>query len=285
MPIDIEAAERFVLANARLLDRHRHAVLLHDHDTAPVLGALRAYRNPDGGFGHALEPDIRDPESQPAATVHALDVLAEANALDDPMVAEAAAWAGRIAAPDGGVPFILDTPSGGPRAPFLSGASPSEGSFLTFAFLGPLLEAGSGDAYVERATEWCWSRLDDGGDIGAYGVRAALIFLDAVPDADRAERAIETLRPLIEADGSIAVQGGTEGERLHALKLSPRPGARSRALFTDEQIEADLERLEREQREDGGWDFDWLAWSQGQTADCRGGVTVDALATLRAHGR
>ena len=285
MPIDIEAAERFVLANARLLDRHRLAVLLHDHDTGPVLDALRAYRNPDGGFGHALEPDIRDPESQPAGTVHALDVLAEANALGDPMVAEAAAWAGRVAAPDGGLPFILDTPSGGPRAPFLSGASSSEGSFLTFAFLGPLLDAGSDDPYVERATGWCWSRLDDGGDIGAYGVRAALIFLDAVPEADRAERAIERLRPLIEADGSIAVQGGTEDERLNALTLSPRPGARSRALFTAEQIKADLERLEREQRDDGGWDFDWLAWSQGQTADCRGDVTVGALSTLRAHGR
>lgn len=49
-----------VLANARLLDRHRLAVLLHGAPVAPVLDALRAYRNPDGGFGHALEPESRE---------------------------------------------------------------------------------------------------------------------------------------------------------------------------------------------------------------------------------
>jgi hypothetical protein len=285
MPIDIAAAERFVLANARLLDRHRLAVLLHAAPVAPVLDALRAYRNPDGGFGHALEPDIRDPESQPACTVHALDVLAAVGALDDPMVAGAAAWAAQVAEPDGGLPFVLDTPSGGPRAPFLANASSSGGSFLTFALAGPLWEAGLDDPWLERATGWCWERLDSDERIEAYGVRAALVFLDAVPDAERARAAIERLRPNLEPDGSIRVRGGIEDERLTPLKLSGRPGARSRALFTDEQIEADLDRLERDQRDDGGWDFDWLAWSQGQAVDCRGEVTVGALATLRAHGR
>ena len=33
--------------------------------TEPVLDALRAYRNDDGGFGHAIEPDMRAPD-QPA---------------------------------------------------------------------------------------------------------------------------------------------------------------------------------------------------------------------------
>src|SRR5918998_5528909 len=99
MPIDVEAAERFVLANARLLDRHRLAELLHGAPTAPVLQALRAYRNPDGGFGHALEPDVRAPQSEPAAALHALEVLSGIGALDDPMVAGAAAWVAGIAAP------------------------------------------------------------------------------------------------------------------------------------------------------------------------------------------
>jgi hypothetical protein len=48
---------------------------------------------------------------------------------------------------------------------------------------------------------------------------------------------------------------------LTPLALSERPGARSRALFTDEQIESDLDALEAGQQEDGGWTFEWLAWS------------------------
>ena len=101
MPIDLDAAERFVFANARVLDRHRLAAFLHGASVTPVVQSLRAYRNPDGGFGHALEPDVRAPESEPAATLHALEVLAEIGRLDDPMVADAAAWIGRIADADG----------------------------------------------------------------------------------------------------------------------------------------------------------------------------------------
>src|SRR5215218_7523469 len=101
MPIDIAAAETFVLANARLLDRHRLAVLVGGAPVAPVLDALRAYRNPDGGFGHALEPDVRAPGSEPSATLHALGVLDEVGMLEDPMVADAAAWIATIAEPDG----------------------------------------------------------------------------------------------------------------------------------------------------------------------------------------
>ena len=83
----------------------------------------------------------------------------------------------------------------------------------------------------------------------------------------------------------MAVQGGTEDERLTPLTLSDRPGLRSRALFTDAQIEADLDRLEQGQQDDGGWTFDWLGWSPGQSVETRGLVTLLALTTLRAHGR
>lgn len=127
--VDVDAAERFVLANARLLDRQRLAVRLHGAPVEPVLDALRAYRNPDGGFGHALEPDIRAPTSEPSATMHALMILAEVEKLDDPMVGEAAAWVATIAEPDGGVPFSLPAAAAHPHAPFLTLPPAPGGSF------------------------------------------------------------------------------------------------------------------------------------------------------------
>jgi hypothetical protein len=98
MSVDVDAAERFMLANARLLDRHRLAVVLHGASTGPALEALRAYGNPDGGFGHALEPDVRAPESEPASTLHALEVLIGLGVRDDPAIAGAASWIETIAA-------------------------------------------------------------------------------------------------------------------------------------------------------------------------------------------
>jgi hypothetical protein len=66
--------------------------------------------------------------------------------------------------------------------------------------------------------------------------------------------------------------------------LSERTGGRSRALFTGDQIEADLDRLERGQQDDGGWTVDYLEWSPGQAVEWRGIMTLWVLTKLRAHG-
>lgn len=283
MPIDLARAERFVLANARLLDRHRLAVLLHDAPVAPVSTALRGYRNDDGGFGHALEPDVRGPHSEPASVLHALDVLAEVGALDDPLVAPAVDWVASIADADGGVPFVMPAAADHPHAPWMV---PSDGgSHLTFALTGRLWEAGRTHPWLERATAWCWDRLEEGTAQTGYWLKFALEFLDHVPDEARARATVGSLAGGLEEDGTVRVPGGIEDERLTPLAMSPRPGARSRALFAPEWIERDLDALERGQQEDGGWSFDWLAWSPGQEVEWRGAVTLRALLTLDAHGR
>lgn len=283
MSTDVAAAEHFLFANARLLERHRAAVLLHGAPVGPVLDVLRAYRNPDGGFGNALEPDVRAPESEPVATLAALDVLAEIGALDDPMVTDAAAWIASIADPDGGVPFVLPTAAAHPRAPWM--VPSAGGSHLTFALAAALWKADAGEPWRRRATEWCWAKLENSEELSAYWVKFSLDFLDHVPEQSRASAAIEGVRPLIGSDGSLPVPGGAANERLTPLTLAERPDGRSRGLFTDGQIADDLDRLERGQQGDGGWTFDWLAWSPGQTVEWRGAVTLRALIKLRAHRR
>jgi hypothetical protein len=283
MSHDIEAARRFIHANGRLIDRHRLSVMLDGAPIEPLLTALRAYRNPDGGFGHALEPDVRCPGSQPAATLQALEVLVDAGAYDEPMVADAVDWVGAIAAPDGGVPTVLPSAAGYPRAPWME-PSPRSG-FLTFALAGRLWAAGSDDAWLHRATDWCWGQLEDDQEAGGYTVAFAIDFLDAVPDQPRAAAALERLRPALDPDGCVPVPEGTENERITPLELSPRPGLRSRTLFSEKQIEADADRLEAGQREDGGWTVEYLQWSPGQALEWRGLATIRALRVLRANAR
>lgn len=283
MSINVAAARFFVHANARLLERHRLAVQLDEAPGSRVVEALAAYHNADGGFGHALEPDVRCPESQPAATLQALEVLSEVDALDHPMVSAAADWVAGIAAPDGGVPTVLPSAAAHPRAPWMEPSS--ESGFLTFALAARLWQAGSSHPWLQVATEWCWAALETQGEVGGYTVKFAVDFLDAVPDPRRAAEALERLRPALGADGSLAVEGGTEDERIRPLDISPRPGSPSRALFGRDQIEGDLDRLQRGQLEDGGWDVDYLHWSPGQAVEWRGIATVAALRTLAAHDR
>lgn len=159
------------------------------------------------------------------------------------------------------------------------------GSHLTFAVAGALWEADSSEPWLRRGTHWCWAQLEHPAKLNAYLVKFALNFLDNVPDRARAIAAIEQLRSRLGPDGSMPVEGGTDNERLTPLALSESPDGRSRALFTNEEIDSDLELLERGQQDDGGWTFDFLAWSAGQSVEWRGVLTLRALATLGAHGR
>jgi hypothetical protein len=283
MPVDVAAARRFLYGHARLLECHRAAVLFDTAPTDPVRRALRAYRNDDGGFGHGLEPDVRTPRSETTAALHALEVLAGVGALDDPVVADAAAWIASVSGADGGVPFALPGVEAYPHGPWMV-AAPG-GSHLTFGLVAVLAPAGVGGEWLTAATAWCWGRLEGPAPLDPYSLKFALDFLDATPDEHRARTVLERLRPALRADGSVPVPGGTENEKLTPLTLSPRPHGRSRTLFTEAQLAADLDALEAGQHDDGGWTVDYLPWSPAQAVEWRGIATLDALVALRAHGR
>ena len=283
MTTDLDAARQFMLSSSTLLDRLRFDFLAGACSAARARTALSAYQNPDGGFGHALEPDIRGPESQPVAALHALEVLRELGIEDDPMVDQVAAWVRGTAEPDGGVPFVIDSPTPSPHAPWMTPAA--GGSHLTFGLAAVLTTLGCADPWVTAGTQWCWDRIEGSDGVEGYSLKFALEFLDASPEEDRARRGIDRLRNQVGSDGTVGVPGGVDGERLTPLTLSPRPGRRSRELFSPDQIRDDLDRLQAAQQPDGGWMFDWLGWSPGQIVEWRGAVTLEAVATLAAHGR
>jgi hypothetical protein len=282
MSIDRTAAENFIWSAARLVDRHRYALLFADGTAGPVLEALRGYRNPDGGFGHGLEPDLRGPGSQPTPTLYALEILNEARAVDSELARGARAWVASVAEQDGGIPNALPGYEDYPRAPWMT---PETGSFVTIG-LAAVLHAGgvSDDEWLGRATEWSWRSIEAREEPRGYWLQFACRFLDAVPDEERACEALDSLAAQIDLS-DVAPVGGIEGEALRPLDFSPRPDTRSRALFSRELIEAHLDRVESEQQDDGGWTFDWLAWSPAQTNDWRGNVTIRALSWLRDNGR
>src|SRR5204862_6776857 len=99
---DVDAAARFLAGNARVLDRRRSERLFAGGEARPVRDAVAAFRNADGGFGHALEPDGRTPGSQPAAIAMALEILDEADAWDEELVAGACEWPDANAPDEGG---------------------------------------------------------------------------------------------------------------------------------------------------------------------------------------
>ncbi len=289
MTADLDAATAFVHTNARVLERHRLALLRGEAGGEPVVRALLAYRNDDGGFGHGLEPDLRAPQSQPAGVQTAMELLHEAGrAGDDPLVAPAADFLASVTRDDGGVPFVLENAMPHPRGPWWRAADASSLT-QTSANAAALHALGARHAWLDGADAFLWERIG-ALDLGraeptpglGYDVRFSVGFLDAHPDEARANAALEALAPGLRASGLVAERGG---DVQAPLDFSPWPDSRSRRLFTTEELETDLDALAAGQDDDGGWRFPWPAWSDGATQEWRGVVTLHALRVLRANGR
>jgi hypothetical protein len=283
---DFNAAAAFVAAIARVLDRRRFQRLFEDGPAAPVRDAVAAYRNDDGGFGYALEPDCRAPGSQPAAVEMALRVLDEADAWDQDLVRGACDWLTTVAPAEGGAAFVGPTLAGWPHAPWWV---PEEGHpaslFATGMIAGTLYARGVSHPWLDGATEVMWNRIGTLTEPGAYEMFGVLRFLQYMPDRDRAREAFGRVGPLLIERNLVAVDPEATGEVHGVLDFAPEPDSLARNLFDDVTVKAHLDHLAQAQRDDGGWTFNWPAWSPAAELDWRGFLTVDALRVLRANGR
>lgn len=75
----ISKAKHYIETNARKLDRALFEFEFNYGSPQKVLDILKTYQNKDGGFGKALEPDIRMNESSVLATTVALQYVNELN--------------------------------------------------------------------------------------------------------------------------------------------------------------------------------------------------------------
>ena len=206
---DFNAAAAFMAAHARVLDRRRFQRLFEDGPAAAVRDAVAAYRNDDGGFGYALEPDCRAPGSQPAAVEMALRVLDEADAWDEDLVRGACDWLAAVAPAEGGAAFVEPTLDGWPHAPWWVPEEGHRASLVATGMIAGTLHARAvSHPWLDGATEVMWQRIGalgagPGGTTplaapaGAYEMFGVLKFLQHVPDRDRAREAFGRVGPLI----------------------------------------------------------------------------------------
>jgi hypothetical protein len=292
MSVDVAAAADFLAGSARVLDRRRFDALFGDGGAEPVLAAVDGYRNPDGGYGWGLEPDLRSRTSQPGGALHALEAWADVTPATAPRAAELCDWLAGATLPDGGLPFALPVPDPAACAPFWVGAPPESSLQITaivaatahrVAAADPVV---AGHPWLRRATEYCLAAVRDlGPEPHAMMMAFAAQLLDAAaPLHPEAIDLVEVLRPHVPADGLLHVAGGADDEFMRPLDFAPLPGGPVRSLFPSAVVEAELERLAAGQQPDGGWTVDFASYSPAATLEWRGQRTVNALLLLRANG-
>lgn len=285
----------FVEIEGRALDA---ALLRYDLGEGPaeaVLTALAAYQNPDGGFGHGLEPDLASPASSAIATSVGLRCLRRVETVGrHPMVEAALAWLDRTFDRDAGVwPIITAAVDEAPHAPWWSWSKDLAENWNGFRFnpsaeLLACLYAWRAEASPEllKAAEAQMRRTLAETTIieGAYDLKCAARLAEAsgLPD--------ELRQPLTDLVIRSALASDPDDPHSAVLELAPTPPSLLAGPLAD-RIDAACAALIEAQQPDGGWliFWDWsfvdaAAWTKAKR-DWRGTVTRDAIEALRAHGR
>ncbi|MEV1080454.1 hypothetical protein AB0I98_19710 [Streptomyces sp. NPDC050211] len=290
-------AEQFVWLTARVLEQRLFAHHFLNGSPDPVETALDAYRNEDGGYGHALEPDLRGPVSQPLHTGHALRVLDSIARCAGQRVERVCRYLTSVSTPDGALPSVHPAQRGYPTAPFVPIVDDPPSELLaTGPVVGLLHRNEVWHAWLFRATDFCWHTVESLKQSHPYEIEAAVAFLDSAPDRPRAEAAADRLGRLVRENRLAALDpehldafpvapGYAPGEHHFPYDYARTPNSLSRAWFTDEEMERSLDHLASRQQEDGGWPITWRQWAPGTALEARPMVTIEALRTLRAYGR
>jgi hypothetical protein len=300
----LERARRFLKTDARPLDRALFEFRFEGAPAEPVARILTTYQNPDGGFGHALEPDLRTPSSSALATGIALQILKE------------------IGYPSAGphvgpaLQYLLDSfdpvdqvwravprdANNHPHAPWWH----DEQGSLARTFDGFLIipraqivgllhhfAAGVPSEWLQEVSERTVSDVETiealgtgGGDDLAYAL--ALAEEAALPERLRA-RLLLRLRSVVPRSVSRdPAEWGTYC--IHPLKIVETPASPVSDLI-GEAVQADLDYQIEHQSPEGTWDPVWTwggaypaAWEQARQK-WRGQITLKTLTILQAFGR
>ncbi|MES9609117.1 hypothetical protein [Actinomadura sp. NPDC000929] len=281
--MDLTKASDFMAMHARPLDRRRFDLLTGEGDRDALLAALNTYRNPDGGYGHGLEPDLRSRTSQPGPALHAFEVFEELAPVTAPEAAALCDWLESVTLPDGGLPFALHIPDPAGCAPFWVEADPGTSSLQITSVVAAMAQrvavhdsAVAEHPWLDRATRYCLDTVRAKDTLHALEAEFAMWLADAVEDTE----AVALLGEHIPDDGLVHVEGGLEDETLRPLDFAPFPGRPARSLFKPDVVAAELRRLDGMQEDDGGWRVDFASYSPAAELEWRGYATVRAVSVL-----
>ncbi len=283
------AAERFVSAEGRLLERRLLAACFAGAPAGGVVDALRGYQNADGGFGHGLEPDKRCPDSLPIDVEIAFQTCATAGAADPEMLGRACDYLSRVAAragAGGAVPLAFPVIESYPRAEHWTDWTYAPGLNPTAGLAGLLYRLGFDHPWRTEATRFCWQALESGAlPDEVHALSEVLVFLEHVPERERADEHAAAVSKHLLAQTMFHLDPQTPGYGLSPLHIAPTAESRWRKLFTDAQIDAHLDHLAQAQEPDGGWPITWDPPGTAARLEWRGIVTLHALRTLTSYGR
>jgi hypothetical protein len=294
-------ARGFICEHARPLERATFAYEFEDGSVDAIFEALASFQNTDGGFGNAMEPDFRLPDSSVLATTVGLQVLREYNAGSDHFLVQGAmrylmstydaeyeVW-----------PIIPPTADNAPHAPwwgYSDDIADSWGGFLAnpraeiVGYLHDYAELVS-DTLRDQLTAAALTHLSrKASDLEMHDLYCyvRLLETEALPTAVRTSL-LEKLDSIIDR---LVVMDPTEWDKyvLKPLEIVDRPESPFADGLSD-AVAKNLDFVISRQAENGAWVPTWSwgnsfpeVWPQAKL-DWSGVGTVKTLKALKRFGR
>ena len=273
MPIDIKKARDFVYANGTLWERALFAYLFQNGSLERVHQCLLCYKNPDSGFGHALEHDIRYPDSHPLALEFLLRVMQDTDLPPGNLLDGDAEWVQANQQEDGYLvrkPELLDYP----HAPWWS----EGGQNIPDSIVGGLMKFGkANEAIISKTRAWVQQHLT----LDSIRNEAWLFMLYHAFDYFNADATFPNIEQYRKATIERIVSLGQQipDNQMHSLcTFIPSPQS-AVAQAAPQLVEHMLSHLESTQLPDGSWH------DQHNLPQWWSYCTILNLLTLRRFGR
>ncbi len=244
-------ARSFMLEVARPLEGAWYLREFEGGSADAVYAALAIYQNPDGGFGHGLEPDLNTPASSALATTSALQSLRLLRAsADNPLVVGAIGWLNRAFDADNTRwPLIPSGANDAPHAPWWTEGPDHPSWFRQYAvnpraeILGHLYSYPTlADAQIVNTVETALIAhyRQNTQPLDMHEVLCTLRLLES-PDVPETLRIPALAAVVSTLDATLARDAAAwESYSLHPLQVAPAPDSPFAPLVAD-VVAADLD--------------------------------------------
>lgn len=274
-------AAAVITTQGRLVDRLIFRAKFDHGSPAAVETAVRAYANPDGGLGYAIEPDLRCSESQPIFAEVGLALLHEVGQRAPQLADQVSTYLASRGPAGALLPAIgseaLDHPH---AAHWNSPSSLAPNLNPSLGLCGLLHYHGVSNDWVDALSTACLDQLTERMPSEAHTLLGAVRFATHHPDPAVAEPLFERIAESLPNAEFFVAETPVRSYGLTPLHFAPHPDALLRGAFPDAVIEAHLEDLLTRQQADGSWPVAWEPPGAAAVSEWRARVTLDAISVL-----
>lgn len=292
-------ARDYLFRHGRPLDQARFAFRFEHGPAGAVLDELARYQNPDGGFGHGLEPDLRTPASSAVATSFAFALLREVGAsAADPVARRAIEYLVKAFDSERSVWTIVPPEvEDAPHAPWWTYAdidrtfnssriNPTADLLGVLCDYAPLVPASLLADLTSTVLERLAAAPPEAIDFRCVVTLAAARHLP--------EPVHERVRRVLVEGASRVVDLNPDAWATYVLQpldVAPSPQSPLAGVIDRGAIDANLDYWIDRQQPDGSWALSWnwsevdqQAWQRAER-DGKGHQIVERLAVLHEYGR